>query len=93
MFRGYYKAKQSSGIANVYNVGDTILFEGSVYKAKKSTTKSPFEDKKTWKFIGITEIYQSNTPPINPVVGQHWEKEGKLYIYYKDVNGFSWVEV
>ena len=93
MFRGNYQKINSIGEKIYYKAGDTVLYEGNLYSALKPTTNSPFQDKKSWKFFGLSNVYVSETPPIEPSVGQHWEKNGKLYYYYYDGNNFSWVEL
>jgi hypothetical protein len=92
MFRGKYKKLDASGLKKQYLAGDTVLFEGNIYKAIKQTELSPFRDKQSWQLTGSNVIYSSNTPPISPTTGQYWEKDGKVYVYHYDGNNYSWAE-
>ena len=91
MFRGEFKKLNYKGIPNEYTVGDTVLFEGNIYQNVIPTKKSPYESSNSWKYFGSGNLYSSENPPINPKIGQIWEKNGVLYTYYYDGNNFSWV--
>lgn len=92
MFRGEYLKTLPSGLSNTYQFGDTILFEGNVYKALKQTNMSPYQDPLAWKYTGNNNIFFGSQPPINPKEGQQWENNGILYTYYYDGDKFSWIE-
>jgi hypothetical protein len=92
MYKGVYSEKNFTGLKNEYQFGDIISFEGNLYKAEKYTTLSPFKDKLSWKYIGESILFSSNEPPINPVVGQQWERNGVIYTYFFDGDNYSWVE-
>lgn len=92
MYRGEYKSTNSNGLNEEYQVNDVVLFEGSLYKALKTTKQSPFQNQEAWKFIKIGNIFVSNTPPINPVEGQQWQRNGIIYTYYFNEENYSWVE-
>lgn len=92
MFRGEYKNKNFDGSPLFYKRGDSILFHGKIYEAKDLTVSSPIENSDIWLYKGLSEIYYSDNPPLNPKVGQVWLKEGKYYSYFYDGNNYSWVE-
>lgn len=92
MFRGKYKKLAANGVPQLYISGDAVLFEGNIYKAVKPTTKSPFTEPQNWKYEGVGTIYTSDTPPVEPKLGQLWENNGIVYTYYYDSNGFAWVQ-
>ena len=43
---------------------------------------------------GLTNVPASTTPPANPEPGNLWfnSEEGRLYVYYKDVDSEQWVD-
>lgn len=92
MFRGEYKKNNYNGVPINYVYGDTVLFEGNIYEVILPTSKSPFESPNNWSFIGSSTLYPSDTPPINPQLGQQWEKNGFVYTYFFDGNNYSWVQ-
>jgi hypothetical protein len=92
MFRGNYKKTNIDGTPVGYIYGDVVLYEGKLYKAIFSTYESPFQNSETWEYIGNGSLFSSQTPPINPAVGQQWEKNGIVYTYYYDGNNYSWVQ-
>jgi hypothetical protein len=93
MFKGKYKEKNSDGTSVGYIGGDTIVYEGVIYKALFSTSVSPFQNAKDWQYIGVSSIFSSSFAPINPQIGQQWENGGKLYTYYYDGNSYAWIEL
>jgi hypothetical protein len=92
MFRGTYQKIGTNGVAVYYGSGDTIIFEGNLYKNIAPTTNSPFTEPTSWEYLGVYNLYSRSTPPINPKVGQLWENNGVVYTYYYDGNNFSWVQ-
>jgi len=93
MFRGNYKQTNTDGTPVGYIYVDVVLYEGKFYKALSPVSQSPFQNSTFWEFLGTSYIFSSQTPPINPVVGQQWEKNGILYTYYYDGNNYSWVQL
>lgn len=92
MYKGEYTSTNVNGLTEKYQVKDVVLFEGKLYEAVKQTNLSPFQDKESWKFIKIGSIFVSDSPPIEPVEGQQWERNGIVYTYYFDNDNYSWVE-
>lgn len=92
MFRGTYKKINNNGVAVYYASGDTIIFEGNLYKSINPTSLSPVADPNNWEYLGIYNFFTRDTPPIKPQVGQIWENNGKLYRYFYDGNNRSWVQ-
>lgn len=90
MFKGEYKKINSSGSDNIYQFNDVVLFEGSLYKAVKETSLSPYQDTLAWEYYGINNIFFSNTPPINPKQGQQWVNNNIIYTYYHNGNTGGW---
>lgn len=94
MFRGQFKFKNTNGTAYQYNIGDVVIDEGKAYECKKATTSSPLQDIGSWKFTGLLEIFKGTRPPVKAIENQLWLSDnGTLYIYYKDADGFQWVQV
>lgn len=93
MFRGTYRKKLGDGTYNTYSPLDTILFHGKLYEAKTSTYHSPVEKPSYWEYKGLSEIYTSDNPPLEPKVGQIWATNGRFYNYYYDGNNYAWVEI
>lgn len=93
MFKGSYKTTDSLGSPLKYFKGDSVLFHGKIFEAIKPTLYSPVEDKDSWEFKGMTEMYESENPPLDPVVGQLWSSNGRYYSYYYDGNNYSWIQV
>jgi len=93
MFKGEYKKISFDGTPFTYQKGDSILFQGKIYKALNYTNLSPIEQNDNWQFQGISEIYASDNPPLEPKVGQIWSTNGKYYSYYYDGNNYSWVQI
>jgi predicted homoserine dehydrogenase-like protein len=93
MFKGNYKSKNSNGTVYVYSKGDSMLFQGKLYEAARSTYLSPIQQSEAWNYKGVTEIYTSDNPPLNPVVGQIWNTNGRYYSYFYDGNSYTWVEI
>ena len=89
-----YTAKNINGSPVTYNRNDTVTNQGRFYKCLKTTTQSPLQDKSNWAFTGTTEIYKNSIPPIKPLENQLWLADtGVLYTWYKDSNGFQWVQI
>jgi hypothetical protein len=95
VFKGQYKRKFSDGLLNTYTPGDTILFQGKLYKSRGPTFLSPVEAPDKWQFQGVEQdVFISENPPLNPSVGQIWaNSSGQFYSYYYDGNSYQWVEV
>ncbi len=92
MYKGNYKSIGPDGHYIEYSPGQIVSFEGNLYKCIRTSTKSPFRDKNGWSFIGDSVIYTSSNPPIEPKIGQLWEKNGVVFTYYYDGNNFAWVQ-
>ena len=89
-----YTSKNVNGSVITYNRGDTVTNQGRFYKCLKPTTQSPLQNKSNWAFTGTTEIYKNSLPPIKPLENQLWLADtGVLYTWYKDSNGFQWVQI
>jgi hypothetical protein len=94
MFRGPYKSKDNNGAPITYMKGDVVLYQGKVYQCKNQIHKTPLQSPKSWKYIGITENFISETPPVDPKEGQKWiSGNGTEYVWYKDGNSFQWIEI
>jgi|688.fasta_scaffold558022_2 hypothetical protein len=94
MFRGQFKFKTTNGASIRYNLGDIVVEQGRAYECNTPTTKSPLQSPNKWTFTGLTEVFNSENPPINPIRNQIWVSgNGTQYIWYKDPNGFQWVEI
>lgn len=94
MFKGQYKRKLSDGLLHTYTPGDTILFQGKLYKSRGPTFLSPVEAPLKWEFQGVEQdVYISSNPPIDPSIGQIWSTNGRFYSYYYDGNNYAWVEI
>jgi hypothetical protein len=64
-----------------------------MYQCTTETQKTPFQAPLSWKFTGVTEMVQSNDPPLNPKVGQMWgSSDGKFYVWFEDPDGSQWIE-
>ena len=89
-----YTSKSVNGSLITYNRGDNVTSQGRFYKCLKTTKLSPLQDKSNWAFTGTTEIYKNSIPPIKPLENQLWLADtGVLYTWYKDSNGFQWVQI
>ena len=94
MYKGQFKFKNSNGSPLLYKKGDVVTDQGRMYFCKRTTFRSPQQDKYSWVNTGLTEPYRGTNAPINPVENQLWINDsGALYIYYKDINGFQWIAV
>lgn len=92
MYRGEYTKTTSIGLTKKYQSNDVVLFEGNLYKAKRNVELSPFQEAIAWEFIGTSRVFSGSEPPINPVEGQQWERNGTIYTYYFDGDNYAWVE-
>ena len=93
MFRGYFQLKNSTGKPITYGNGDVVIYQGKMYQCTTETQKTPFQAPLNWKFTGVTEMVQSNDPPLNPRVGQMWgSSDGKFYVWFEDSDGSQWIE-
>jgi hypothetical protein len=89
-----YTFKSVNGSPITYNRGDNVTSQGRFYKCLKATNKSPFQSKANWAFTGMSETFKGSVPPIKPLENQLWMADtGVLYIWYKDISGFQWVQV
>jgi hypothetical protein len=94
MYRGSFKFKNANGTPQTYKRGDIVTSQGRLFLCKKLTTQSPLQDKRSWQTTGLSEPFQGANPPINPIENQLWiNGSGKMYVWYKDTNGFQWIEV
>ena len=94
MFRGQYTPQNSSGTPFVYSKGDDVLFQGKIYSCSYTTSLSPIQEPKSWKITGLSENYSGSNPPLNPIENQIWISDsGKEYVYYKDSDGYQWIEI
>jgi len=94
MYRGSFKFKNSNGVPQTYKRGDLVLNQGQLFFCTQTTQKSPLQDKKKWQATGMSEPYYGENPPVSPKENQIWiNSSGKTYIWYKDPNGFQWIEV
>jgi hypothetical protein len=93
MFRGKYKTKNQYGQPIFYQKGDAVLDQGKVYSCLVSTNFSPLQQPTSWKITDISNPYGGANSPINPIENQIWISDsGISYIYYKDSNGYQWIE-
>jgi hypothetical protein len=89
-----YTSKNVNGSTVIYNRNDTVTNQGRLYKCLKATPLSPLQDKSNWAFAGMSEIFKGSVPPIKPVESQLWLADtGVMYTWYKDINGFQWVQI
>jgi len=89
-----YTSKNANGSIITYNRGDNVTSQGRFYKCLKTTTLSPLQDKSNWAFTGMSETFKGSVPPIKPLENQLWMADtGVLYIWYKDISGFQWVQI
>ena len=60
--------------------GSTYTWNGSVWGVKAASAADG--------------VHMSDTAPANPVAGDMWWRtnDGRLYIYYEDIDGAQWVE-
>ena len=70
MFRGKYQKIGTNGVAVYYGNGDTIIFEGNLYKNVTPTINSPFAEPSSWEYLGVYNLYSREEPPINPKIGR-----------------------
>ncbi len=93
MFKGSYKPKNDNGKPLTYSKGDVVLHQGKFYECFLQTQKSPLQTPKNWFYVGMTQNTISDMPPVDPKEGQIWvSTDGTSYIWYKDPNGFQWVQ-
>jgi hypothetical protein len=93
MFRGKYKTKDEYGQPILYSRGDVVLDQGKVYQCTETTVYSPLQNPNQWKITGVDHPLTGSNPPIKPIENQTWISDsGNQYIYYKDGNGFQWIE-
>lgn len=93
MFKGEYKYITPTGKKYGYKRGDVVTFQGKVYECLNFTEMSPVQDSDNWKYAGIDKNFISDNPPVSPKEGQIWvSTNGVSYIWYKDPNGFQWIE-
>ena len=93
MFRGNYKFKTANGAPVYYDKGDIIINQGKVYECTLKTNQSPRQSPSKWNITGLTEPYQGENPPVNPIENQLWvSSSGITYIWFKDSNGFQWIQ-
>jgi hypothetical protein len=89
-----YTFKSVNGSRITYNRGDNVTSQGRFYKCLKPTTQSPLQNKSNWALTGMSETFKGSVPPIKPLENQLWMADtGKLYIWYKDISGFQWVQI
>ena len=89
-----YTFKSVNGSRITYNRGDNVTSQGRFYKCLKATTQSPLQDKSNWAVTGMTEPFKGSVPPIKPLENQLWVADtGVIYIWYKDISGFQWVQI
>ena len=94
MFRGQFQFKNSNGTPQTYKKGDVVVDQGRMYSCKRTTQKSPQQEKSSWINSGLTEPFRGTNAPINPVENQLWINDlGIMYIWYKDFNGSQWIAV
>jgi len=94
MFKGTYKAKDSYGNPIYYTNGDVVLDQGRAYRCLSNTIYGPLQSPDNWYVTGLTEPYRGTTAPINPIENQIWVTDsGTKYIWFKDTNGFQWIEI
>jgi hypothetical protein len=93
VFKGKYKKKLSDGSLATYSTNDVVMFHGKLYAAKEPVSLSPLENTNSWNFVGSTEIFNSDNPPLNAEIGQIWVKDGIYYSYYYDGNNYAWVAI
>jgi hypothetical protein len=93
MFRGNYKPVDSLGAPLLYSKGDDILYQGKIYSCTSTTTLSPTQSPESWNVTGVSNVFTSDQPPIKPIENQTWvSTSGRQYVYYKDDNGYQWIE-
>lgn len=92
MFRGEYKKLNSNGVRVKYITKDTVIYQGNIYECTSPTSDSPIQKKNKWNYTGSYVLFSSDSPPINPKIGQQWEKNGIIYTYYYDGNNYSWIQ-
>ena len=93
MFRGKYKTKDQYGQPIFYQKGDVVLDQGKVFSCKISTNFSPFQQPESWNVTAISNPFHGVNPPLNPIENQIWVADtGIQYIYFKDSNGYQWIE-
>jgi hypothetical protein len=93
MFRGNYKFKTANGSPVYYDKGDIIINQGKVYECTLKTSQSPRQNPSKWNTTGLAEPYQGENPPVNPIENQLWVSgSGITYIWFKDSDGFQWIQ-
>jgi hypothetical protein len=93
MFRGNYKPKDASGNPILYSRGDVVLDQGKVFQCTQTTSGSPILFPERWKVTAVSNPFHGPNPPISPIENQIWVSDsGVQYIYFKDPNGYQWVE-
>jgi len=89
-----YTFKSINGSRITYNRGDNVTNQGRFYKCLKATNQSPLQNKANGALTGMSETFKGSSPPIKPLENQLWMADtGKLYIWYKDISGFQWVQI
>jgi hypothetical protein len=93
MYNKTFKFKNAQGTSFVYQRGSQVIFQGKVYNCLQDTNKTPFQDPTRWKFIGLTETYYGDTPPLKPYPNQTWiSSSGIMYTYINDGNSTQWIQ-
>jgi hypothetical protein len=92
MFKGTFKLKNTNGTPNTYSKGDVVLYQGKMYECLNTTQKTPIQNEKYWKFTGVTQVIESESPPVKPQKGQIWvSSNGISYVWYDDGTSFQWI--
>jgi hypothetical protein len=93
MFRGNYKPKNDVGQPILYSRNDVVVYQGKVYECVDTTIDSPLQNLSKWKITATSQPVISDNPPLKPIENQIWiSTSGRQYVYYKDVNGYQWIE-
>ena len=94
MYRGQFKFRTPNGSQIMYNIKDIVIEQGRAYECQKYTSQSPLQKPSHWKATSLSEVYKGPNPPVNPIENQLWMADtGTLYIWYKDQNGFQWIQI
>ena len=78
--------------AEAYQEQYAPLFQAGLMGRGSVAGLSPFQEAIAWEFIGTSRVFSGSEPPINPVEGQQWERNGTIYTYYFDGDNYAWVE-
>ena len=93
MFKGKYKIKDEYGNPVFYQRGDVVLDQGKVFSCTESTNFSPLQQPNNWMITNISNPFNGTNPPLNPVENQIWISDsGIQYVYFKDSNGYQWIQ-